>query len=83
MFSSGVRLSDIEQALGDSYLSCIPNHYELVREAIDRGVPLESVKPGNKITLQLKKLIEPPAAANPASSLVAPLTNKLKLSLAR
>ena len=83
MFSSGVRLSDIEQALGNSYLSCIPNHYELVREAIDRGVPLESVKPGNKITLQLKKLIEPPAAANPASSLVAPLTNKLKLSLAR
>jgi pilus assembly protein CpaE len=83
MFSSGVRLSDIEQALGDSYLSCIPNHYELVREAIDRGVPLESVKPGNKITLQLKKLIAPQAAEKPASSVVAPLTNKLKLSLAR
>jgi pilus assembly protein CpaE len=83
MFSSGVRLSDIEQALGDSFLSCIPNHYDLVREAIDRGVPLESVKAGNKITLQLKKLIAPPAAANLASSRVAPLTNKFKLSLAR
>ncbi len=83
MFSSGVRLADIEQALGDSFLSCIPNHYNLVREAIDRGVPLESVKAGNKITLQLKKLIAPAAAVNRASSLVAPLANKLKLSLAR
>jgi pilus assembly protein CpaE len=82
MFSSGLRRSDIEQALGDSFLSCIPNHYSLVREAIDRGVPLDSVKAGNKITLQLKKLIAPPAT-KPASSLVAPLTSKFKLSLAR
>jgi pilus assembly protein CpaE len=83
MFSSGLRRSDIEQALGDSFAACIPNDYGLVREAIDRGVPLESVKAGNKITLQLKKLIAPPAAAKPASSVVAPLAKKLKLSLAR
>ena len=38
---------------------CIPNDYGLVREAIDRGVPLDEVKPGNKITAQLKKLILP------------------------
>ena len=37
----------------------MPNHYSLVREAIDRGVPLDEVKPGNKITAQLKKLILP------------------------
>jgi pilus assembly protein CpaE len=82
MFSSGLRLSDIQQVLGDSFLAGIPNHYALVREAIDRGVTLESVKPGNKITLQLKKLIAPQMAAKPASS-AAPLTKKLKLSLAR
>ena len=35
----------------------IPNDYNLVREAIDRGVPLDEVKPGNKITAQLKKLV--------------------------
>ena len=83
MFSSGLRRSDIEQALGESFATSIPNYYNIVREAIDRGVPLESVKPGNKITLQLKKLIAPPAAAKPASSPDASLTKKLKLSLAR
>jgi pilus assembly protein CpaE len=83
MFSSGLRRSDIEQALGESFVACIPNHYNLVREAIDRGVPLESVKAGNKITLQLKKLIALPAPPKPASSQAAPITKKLKLSLAR
>ena len=83
MFSSGLRRSDIEQALGDSFVACIPNYYNLVREAIDRGVPLDTVKPGNKITLQLKKLLAPAAAAKPASSLVEPITKKFKLSLAR
>ena len=57
MFSSGLRKADIEQVLGDSFAACIPNHYGLVREAIDRGIPLDEVKPGNKITLQLKKLV--------------------------
>jgi pilus assembly protein CpaE len=82
MFASGLRRSDIEQVLGGSFAT-IPNHYSIVREAIDRGVPLENVKPGNKITLQLKKLIAPPAAGKPASSPAASLTEKLKLSLAK
>src|SRR5208282_5588002 len=59
MFSSGLRRADIEQAIGDALAGCVPNYYALVREAIDRGVPLDEVKPGNKITLQLKKLILP------------------------
>jgi pilus assembly protein CpaE len=83
MFSSGLRRADIEQALGESFATCIPNHYSIVREAIDRGVPLESVKAGNKITLALKKLIAPPAAARPAYSPDVTLMKKLKLSLAR
>jgi pilus assembly protein CpaE len=82
MFSSGLNRSDIEQVLGDSFEASIPNDYALVREAIDRGVPLESVKAGNKITLQLKKLIAP-VAAKPAASPAASLSKKLKLSLAR
>ncbi len=83
MFSPGLRRSDIEQALGDSFAAVIPNHYNLVREAIDRGVPLDSVKPGNKITLQLKKLVAPPAAAKPVPAQATPVTKKFKLSLAR
>lgn len=62
LLGTGLRRSDVEQTLGDDFAAAIPNDYRLVREAIDRGVPLEEVKAGNKITLQLKKLIAPPAA---------------------
>src|SRR3954471_20130112 len=68
MFSSGLRKADIEQVLGDSFAACIPNHYSIVREAIDRGVPLDEIKPGNKITAQLRKLIVPQPSAKTAAS---------------
>ena len=55
MFAPGLKKSDIEQALGGDFAGTIPNNYQLVREAIDRGVPLDEVKPGNKITAQLKQ----------------------------
>jgi pilus assembly protein CpaE len=83
LFSSGLRKSDIEQVLGNAFAACIPNHYGLVREAIDRGIPLEEIKPGNKITMQLKKLVLPqpvPKAGAPAAQNMA---KKFKLSWAR
>ena len=61
LFGAGLRRSDIEQALGTDFIAAVPNNYALVREAIDRGVPLDEVKPGNKITAELKRLITPPA----------------------
>src|SRR5271168_1478635 len=82
MFSPGLRRSDIEQAIGDAFLACVPNDYALVREAIDRGVPLEDVKKGNKITLQLKKLILPQSGARTAKD-AAGVLKKFKLSWAR
>ncbi len=81
LFSPGLRRADIEQALGDAFAASIPNHYGLVREAIDRGVPLEEVKPGNKITAQLKKLVLP-WPADKTHKEPAP-GKKFKLSLAR
>ena len=81
VFSSGLRRGDIQQAIGDAYLTSIPNDYALVREAIDRGVPLEEVKKGNKITIQLKKLIVP-HNAGAAKDAAAP-EKKFKLSWAR
>jgi len=57
LFSTGLRRSDIERAIGTALAAFVPNHYSLVREAIDRGVPLNEVKPGNKITAQLKTII--------------------------
>jgi pilus assembly protein CpaE len=83
MFSSGLRRSDIAQTLGDAFAGAIPNDYSLVREAIDRGVPLDEVKPGNKVTAQLKKLVLAPAADKAAESKSAPLLKKFKLSLAK
>jgi pilus assembly protein CpaE len=80
MFSSGLRKGDIEQVLGDAFSCCIPNDYGLVREAIDRGVPLDEVRPGNKITVQLRRVMLPQSAAR--SSVEGGL-KKLKLSWAR
>jgi pilus assembly protein CpaE len=84
MFSTSLRLSDLQQALGDAFAAVIPNDYNLVREAIDRGVPLDEVKPGNKITAQLKKLmLETGDAKSATEAKAAPLFSKLKLSLAK
>jgi pilus assembly protein CpaE len=59
VFAPGLRRADIEKALGDAFAGVIPNNYRLVREAIDRGIPLEDVKPGNNVTAQLRKMIVP------------------------
>jgi pilus assembly protein CpaE len=83
MFSSGLRRGDIEQALGDAFAGAIPNDYALVREAIDRGVPLDEVKPGNKVTAELRKLVLGSRAAKPRDKAIMSLTQKLKLATAR
>jgi pilus assembly protein CpaE len=83
MFSSGLRRNDIEQVLGDSFAACIPNNYSLVREAIDRGIPLDEVKPGNNITAELRKLILPQPVAKSAAGQATGTGKKLKLSWAR
>jgi pilus assembly protein CpaE len=80
LFGAGLRKGDVEQALGKDFVAAVPNNYALVREAIDRGVPLDEVKHGNKITQELKRLIAPPpdkAAAKDAPQ------KKLALSWAR
>ena len=83
MFDSGLRRGDLQQTLGDAFLGAIPNDYALVREAIDRGVPLDEVKPGNRITAELKKLVlEAPAAKTAADGQPLALLKKLKLSVA-
>jgi pilus assembly protein CpaE len=82
MFSSGLTRNDLAQVLGNSFAAAIPNDYALVREAIDRGVPLEEVKPGNKVTQQMKKYLLPNVAGKPAKAAL-PLLGKLRLSPAR
>ena len=67
LLGSGLRRGDIEQALGAVFGGTIPNDYRLVREAIDRGVPLEEVRAGNKVSAALKKILLPQAETNAAS----------------
>ena len=84
MFSSGLRLSDLQQTLGDAFTAVVPNDYALVREAIDRGVPLDEVKPGNKISAEIKKLVAASVAAKPApDAKPVPIMQKLKLAAAK
>lgn len=83
MFGPGLKKTDLEQTLGNAFAATIPNDYRLVREAIDRGVPLDEVKQGNKITAQLKKLVVPASvkAATPQGE--SGLMKKLSLSWAK
>jgi pilus assembly protein CpaE len=83
LFSSGLTRNDLQQVLGESFAAAIPNDYALVREAIDRGVPLEEVKPGNKVTQQMKKYLLPNVTGKPAARGAMPLLDKLRLSPAR
>ena len=80
MFYAGLRRGDLKQVLGDAFTAVIPNDYALVREAIDRGVPLNEVKPGNKITAEIKRLVLGAAADKQVEAKSVTLMKKLKLA---
>jgi pilus assembly protein CpaE len=83
MFGPGLRKADLKQALGATLAGTIPNNYGLVREAIDRGVPLEEVKPRNAVATELKKLIDPRPPAKAAQRGGAPAEKSRGLLWAR
>jgi pilus assembly protein CpaE len=76
MFVPGLRQTDIEAALGDAFAGTLPNNFRVVREAIDRGIPLEEVKPGNNVVLALKKLVLPAPKEARQSGMLARLLRK-------
>lgn len=57
LFGGTLRKSDVERALGTAFAGPVANNYQVVREAIDRGVSLETVKPGNSVTTDLKRIL--------------------------
>ena len=57
LFGSGLRKNDVERALEGCFAGGVSNNYPLVREAIDRGVTLEAVKPGNNVSADVKKIL--------------------------
>jgi pilus assembly protein CpaE len=76
MFTPGLRRADIEKALGPAFAGAIPNNYRIVREAIDRGIPLEDVKPGNNVAAAMKKLIIPQTVLKAAKKQKAPAESR-------
>jgi pilus assembly protein CpaE len=63
LISGGVnslRRRDAEQVLGESLAGFVSEDYRLVREAIDRGVPLYQVKRRNSIDKDLARILFAP-----------------------
>lgn len=55
----GIRTGDVEDLLGDRFAGGISNNYKLVREAVDRGVPLHEIDPNANVVRDLKRIILP------------------------
>lgn len=68
LFGTGLRQSDIEAALGSALAGCVANNYRQVREAIDRGVPLEEIKASSNVLADLKKILAVPAPSAAAAN---------------
>ncbi len=59
MFENGIRQADVEEILGDHFVGGISNNYKLVREAVDRGVPLHTLDKNSNVVNDLKRIILP------------------------
>jgi len=57
LFGTGLRRADVERALEGFLEGTVSNNYKLVREAIDRGLPLEEIKAGSNVSTDLRKII--------------------------
>ncbi len=57
LFGTGLRRADVERAL-DGYLAgTVSNNYKIMREAIDRGMPLDEIKANNAVSADLRKIL--------------------------
>jgi len=62
MFDNGIKQADVQDILGEHFVGGISNNYRLVREAVDRGVPLHDIDPNANVVNDLKKIILPEEA---------------------
>lgn len=62
MFETGVKQADVEEILGEHFAGGISNNYRLVRQAVDRGVPLAEIDPEANVIQDLKRIILPDEA---------------------
>lgn len=58
LFGAGLSASEIRKHLGPAFAGTVSNEEKLVREAIDRGVPVTDIKSKNAIMRDLGKILE-------------------------
>lgn len=61
-FDAGLKQADVEELLGEFFVGGISNNYKLVREAVDRGVPLQEIDPNANVIRDLRRIIVPEVA---------------------
>lgn len=54
--------TDVRELLGDKLAGCVTNNYKLVREAVDRGVPLHEIDADANVLRDLKRILLPQEA---------------------
>lgn len=54
-----LTVDDARAVLGDRFAGSVANQYDVVRQAIDRGVPLREVSPKNAISGDLRRIVMP------------------------
>jgi pilus assembly protein CpaE len=59
----GVKTEDIEEMLGERFAGGVANNYRLVREAVDRGVPVHEIDPKANVIDDLRRILFPHEAA--------------------
>ncbi len=58
-FENGIKQADVQAILGEHFVGGISNNYKLVREAVDRGVPLQQIDPRANVIADLRRIILP------------------------
>ncbi len=56
-FSGGLKASDFEKAFGEHYCGGISNNYRLVREAVERAMFIDDVKPDSNVINDMKAVL--------------------------
>ncbi|RWF71388.1 MAG: response regulator [Mesorhizobium sp.] len=59
LFESGIKRADVQAFLGEHFVGSISNNYKLVREAVDRGVPLHEIDPNANVVNDLRRIVLP------------------------
>lgn len=70
-----VTRADVEELLGDNLAGFVANNYRLVREAVDRGVPIQDIDANANVLRDLTRIISPEVAAIDAAPAQAGLLN--------